>query len=347
MNVIILICISLSIILPSKIGVFLFFVNLLLLLASDLIRRAISINLVAILFITVLLLIQNLYFNDFYFDGVKIIALFYLLLRNYVVFSRYSLLVISKIVVVLSFLIIVLQMVFPHFHFWGIISENQYQYANFSAGYAPLSSTGHPTHAAYINMISSVVLFMGGGAIFYPLLGFISLLLLKNKVCLFVYFLAISVFLLNKRGFRIVLLLPIVIFAGTVAYYVLFSHYINEWSESSFNAHTINHRLELLNGTLERLKEFRFILLGEPHMVVYAGDYPFDSLFLLLVTRYGIPLTLFLYIFIFRLSMRVGGLPLFIAITMPSLTAITFYHFSFIIYVGALLSMKESVVLEK
>ncbi|MFQ2506601.1 hypothetical protein ACK31R_01950 [Aeromonas caviae] len=347
MNVIILICIFLSITLPSKIGVFLFFTNLVLLLLSDFIRRSISSNTVVVFFIATLLLIQNLYFNDFYIDGVKILVLFYVLSRNAAIFSKNSLLIISRMVVVFSFLVITLQMIFPHFYLWGIISENQYQYTNFLAGYAPLSSTGHPTHAAYINMISSVVLFMGGGAIVYPLLGFISLLLLKNKICLLVYFLAISIFLLKKGGSKVILLLPIVISAAVIAYYILFSHYINEWSGNSFNAHTINHRLDLFNNTLERLKEFQFILLGEPDLVVYAGDYPFDSLLLLLITRYGILLTLFLYILIFRSSMRVGGLPLFMAITIPSLTAITFYHFSFIIYVGLLLSMKESIFLKK
>lgn len=347
MNIILLIFVSLSVVLPSKVGVFMFFTNLTLLFLYDFIKGGVSSRIVIIFFISTILLIQNLYFNDVYIDGIKILVLLYVLLCKPEVFTRNSLLTVSKIVVVFSFLVITLQIIFPHIFLWGLISENQYQYVNFIAGYAPLSSTGHPTHAAYINMISSVVLFIGGGAIVYPLLGFISLLLLKNKICLLVFFLAISFSILKKGGGKVMLLLPVVISAAVIAYYFLYSHYIEEWSGNSFNAHTINHRLDLFYNTLERLKDFHFILLGEPDLVVYAGDYPFDSLLLLLITRYGIPLTLFIYFILFRASMKIGGLSLFIAITIPSLTAITFYHFSFIIYIGALLSMKESILLKR
>lgn len=342
MKNIIVVLVFLSIALPSKFGIPLFLLTIMAMLIDDILRQKISKRrLLTLLAFSLFLLLQDIIFSDFYYDGIKLLFLFYILSDDTRIFTRAILLKISKSVLMISSFCIFTQLVFPNATLWSYISENQAQYDAFIAGYAPLSSTGHPTHAAYINLICSVALFVAGAPVIYPLMGFMSLVLLKNKICLLAFI--ISIALSEKVRTRLFLFAPIILVLFYMAYVFLFSHYIDEWTSSDFNAHTIRHRVDLFFSVIGQLDDFKFILFGEPDLVVYAGDYAFDSLLLLLLTRYGIVITLLIYLLLYRRSIKVGGLSLFIAIAMPSLTAVTFYHPAFLFFIGALLSIKNNI----
>ncbi|MGR5325851.1 hypothetical protein ACP3VW_18820 [Vibrio sp. DNB22_17_1] len=312
-----------------------------------------------------LLCISVLYLNDFKLTRLVVVILFVLFflfsfnVKGYIdikdVLLIFCILVSSsaikldkiifesclKRILFLIFVVCVLQAISPGIPNWSVLAENVGQQAIFSLGYASYSLLGNPTHTSYITLVIITVLFSINPkrVVLWGGVGLVILILAKNKICLLTYFMILSILSFKKMtGMYKVFSIMMFFLVSYLLWMLVFSKYAH-WIDTDISKiHTISYRLEVFTFVRNWIFDNYHFMLGSSNGLGGIST-PFDSGVLLLIFKYGVPLTVLIYSFLYYLCK--GEHLLFFALAFPSITMVAFYNAQFMICIVLMLVLRN------
>ncbi|WP_336859455.1 hypothetical protein [Pectobacterium carotovorum] len=228
------------------------------------------------------------------------------------------------------FIISILEKIYPS-SLWYLLAENDAHLEMYKAGYAVYSTLGNSTHSAYITLLIGSYLLYVKKNIKYFFITLILLFIFSNKVCLGVFVTLYSLHLFFNSGLKnklFVFLFFLIVFYA--AWFFVFEKYYVSWTSTDIdNIHTISHRVGLFEFTLDKIISVNFWLFGEPGFINDFGQ-AFDSGIILLMFRYGVLVTFFLY-FIMYFKIASEYRMIYWTIVVPSITQVSFYNSQFML----------------
>ncbi|MDO4693266.1 MAG: hypothetical protein Q4A62_01390 [Eikenella sp.] len=249
---------------------------------------------------------------------------------NYQSFSYVSLKKILVLYTIINTIILTLQIFFPNFSIWATLAESNEHYLALLNG-RPFGISGNPTHSGYITMLITLSLILLRVKLIYIIASFVSVIFILNKMSiLLTCFSAISLYALSFKNLtNRVIVIIFGIFISSIIFLEFLLPYLEKWKDVGYNVHTITYRQYIYSLLLDSMKQ-NYMIFGESSLYIKIASDAFDSLLALLITKFGVILTFFIYIIIFSTLGKKTNIILYASLTIPSLTMVAFYNTSYI-----------------
>ena len=224
-------------------------------------------------------------------------------------------------------------MLFPLLSIWTFIADNEGQYESIIDG-RMFGLTGNPTHSGYLTLLITISLIGLRINYLYILLSIISLVLILNKmsILVFIVFGGVLIFSQAKSTIKKIALSFISLTFRVYTLIFVIYPFIERWSEVGYDTHTITYRTYIYTQIYQAFNiQNNYILFGLPELYKKISLDAFDSLPALFITKYGIVITILIYLLIFTLSTRnLKSLLFYFILIIPSLTMVSFYNTTYI-----------------
>ncbi|KAA0014610.1 hypothetical protein F0A17_02910 [Billgrantia pellis] len=248
--------------------------------------------------------------------------------------ARALILKLSKFTTIVFFLITFFQLLFPQYPIWNYMAEHHYHLLAMQNSIRPFGLLGNPTHSGYLALILCAIFLMLKERFVWFYLACSLLIFMQNKVSIITFsLLLLPVFIkdLRKNPLNLSALFLAILLGGVALYFILFKTF-DRWAESSFQVHTINHRVNVYKSILLEADWSNLILWGDVEVFNRLSMTAFDSLPALLITQSGVLVSsLVVLSLLYKISDRRSFI-LFLVLVLPSLTMVAFFNFQYILF---------------
>lgn len=231
---------------------------------------------------------------------------------------------------IFNFSILMFQFFLPEFPFWVLMSESDMHYSALLSG-RPFGLSGNPTHSGYLTLLATIFLIGLRAKNIFIFISILSLIIIINKMVLIIFLTLGVLFYLSliksyiKKFFLFVFSL---IFSFSIILFFIFP-YLDRWSESDFDVHTINHRKGIYEMIADETKNGNFLFFGNADFYnkLTKQVEAFDSLPALIFIGYGFFGLFLVYLFpLFLIKKNQYNFLIYLIFFIPSATMMAFYN---------------------